>query len=75
MKKKILALVLTALMLLGLTACGPKSIEEVEGTVYECKQFTALCPEDWVNIHGTFNFLDRFGTARRKSQEHKCCQN
>ncbi|MBQ6025058.1 MAG: hypothetical protein IJL20_05565 [Lachnospiraceae bacterium] len=50
MKKKILALVLTALMLLGLTACGPKSIEEVEGTVYECKQFTALCPEDWVNI-------------------------
>jgi len=50
MKKKILTVVLTALMLVGLTACGPKSIEEVEGTVYECKQFSALCPEDWSNI-------------------------
>ena len=50
MKKRILTVVLTALMLFGLTACGPKSIEEVEGTVYECKQFSALCPEDWSNI-------------------------
>ena len=50
MKKKIFALVLTALMLLGLSACGPKSMEEVEGTVFECKQFSALCPNKWSNV-------------------------
>lgn len=38
------------MLLLGLTACGPKAIEDVEGTVYECKQFSALCPEEWSNI-------------------------
>jgi len=48
--KKILAGVLTLVLLLGLTACGPKSVEDVEGTVYECKQFSALCPEEWSNI-------------------------
>ena len=32
-----------------LSACGKKSIEEVTGTTFECKQFSALCPEDWAN--------------------------
>ena len=49
MQKKI-ALVLTLVVSIGvLSACGPKSIEEVEGQEYECSQFTALCPSGWIN--------------------------
>ena len=49
MLKKI-ALVLTLVVSIGvLSACGPKSIEEVEGQEYECSQFTALCPSGWIN--------------------------
>ena len=49
MTKKI-ALLLTLVLSVGmLSACGPKSIEEVEGQEYECSQFSALCPADWSN--------------------------
>jgi len=49
MKKTFLTGTMIVLMLGILTGCGPKSIEEVEGKEYECKQFSALCPEGWSN--------------------------
>lgn len=49
MFKKLAVLAMLALSMTFLFACGPKSIEEVEGQVYECTQFSALCPEGWFN--------------------------
>lgn len=48
LKKSGIVMVLV-LSLLALSSCGKKSMEEVTGNTYECKQFSALCPEDWVN--------------------------
>ena len=49
MKK--IAILLTLILSVGmLSACGPKSIEEIEGQEYECAQFSALCPSDWANV-------------------------
>ena len=49
MAKKIAILLILVLSVGMLSACGPKSIEEVEGQEYECSQFSALCPADWSN--------------------------
>ena len=49
MFKKLALLVVLMLSMAFLFGCGPKSIEEVEGEVFECSQFTALCPEGWSN--------------------------
>lgn len=49
MLKKLTIIMILVLSIAGLTACGPKSIEEVTGKEYECSQFTALCPEKWSN--------------------------
>ncbi|MBR4343594.1 MAG: hypothetical protein IKP88_12985 [Lachnospiraceae bacterium] len=48
--KKCASLFLILLLCMALSACGKKSIEEVTGNTYECKQFSALCPEGWVNV-------------------------
>ena len=49
MRRRI-ALVLTfVISIAALCGCGPKSIDEVNGEVYECAQFSALCPEGWSN--------------------------
>ena len=48
LKKTVLVLTLIAAMAM-LAACGPKSIDEVEGEVYECAQFSAVCPKGWSN--------------------------
>ena len=47
--KTALVLVL-ALCILALAGCGPKSVEDIEGVILECKQFSAKCPEGWTNI-------------------------
>ena len=49
MLKKAALLAALVLSMTTLFGCGPSSIEEVEGTVYECTQFSALCPEGWSN--------------------------
>ena len=48
-RKTALVLVL-ALCITILAGCGAKSIEDIEGIMLECKQFSAKCPEGWTNI-------------------------
>ena len=48
--KKLVFVLLGVLAMALLTACGSKSIDEIEGSTYECSRFSAKCPSGWINV-------------------------
>ncbi len=46
--KKLLSIMLTLIILLNLTSCGP-NISKIKGETIDIGSYTVLCPEGWTN--------------------------